>query len=100
MNSGRRDDPGESGRNGEPGCACLAATYTYRMNQRASHRRATWKIERASSFAEAETQARIQWHGATSAERFQAAAQIRCIVYGKAAATARLQRVLELVPGP
>ncbi len=67
---------------------------------RAERRRSTWKLETVNSFAEAEAQTRAQWHKATSAERFEAAAQIRYIVYGKAAATARLQRVLEVLPGP
>jgi len=64
---------------------------------RARKRSATWKLETVGSFAEAEAQTRAFWHAATSARRFEAAAQIRYIVYGKAAATARLQRVLEVV---
>ena len=60
-------------------------------------RRSQWKLEVVSDFAEAEASQRRRWHEATSAERFEAAARIRYIVYGKAAATARLQRVLEVV---
>lgn len=60
-------------------------------------RRSHWKLEVVPDFAEAETSLRRRWHAATSAERFDAAARIRYIVYGKAAATARLQRVLEVV---
>ena len=54
-------------------------------------------MEKVQSFDEAETSTRAMWHAATPEERFEAAAQIRYIVYGKAAATARLQRVLEVV---
>ena len=65
---------------------------------RAARRSATWKLERVDSFAEAEAQTRAYWHATTSAERFAAAAQIRYIVYGQTQATARLHRVLEIVP--
>ena len=64
---------------------------------RARKRSSTWKLETVENFAEAEASTRAYWHAATSAQRFEAAAQIRYIVYGKAAATARLQRVLEIV---
>ncbi|WP_367875185.1 hypothetical protein [Luteolibacter sp. Populi] len=60
-------------------------------------KRKDWTIQTAHSFEEAEAQTRAHWHAATSEERFEAAAQIRYIVYGKAAATSRLQRVLEVV---
>lgn len=64
---------------------------------RAAARRAGWTLEVVQSFEEAEASERARWHAATPEERFEAAAQIRYIVYGKAAATARLQRVLEVV---
>ena len=67
---------------------------------RAARRSATWKLERVDSFEAAEAQTRAYWHAATSEDRFQAAAQIRYIVYGQAKATARLHRVLEIVSGP
>ncbi|MCW1884601.1 hypothetical protein OKA04_07640 [Luteolibacter flavescens] len=62
-------------------------------------RREGWTLEVVQSFDEAEASERARWHAATPEERFEAAAQIRYIVYGKAAATARLQRVLEVVSG-
>ena len=61
--------------------------------------RSHWTIE-TMSFEEAEEQTRDYWHNATSEERFEAAAKIKEIVYGKSAATTRLQRVLTLLPGP
>jgi hypothetical protein len=64
---------------------------------RTAARRAGWTMEKVQSFEEAEASTRAMWHAATPEERFEAAAQIRYIVYGKAAATARLQRVLEVV---
>ncbi|MEZ5384091.1 MAG: hypothetical protein R3F13_01110 [Prosthecobacter sp.] len=82
----------------------IGPEYTFPMTAaekaRAERRRATWALEKVDSFAEAEAQTRAYWHAATSAERLNALAQLRYIVYGKAAATARLQRVLEVVPGP
>ncbi len=60
--------------------------------------RSHWTLEVVDSFEEAEAKARADWHAATSDERFSAAAQIKEIVYGKSAATARLQRVLEVLP--
>jgi hypothetical protein len=64
---------------------------------RVAARRAGWTLEVVQSFEEAEASERARWHAATPEERFEAAAQIRYIVYGKAAATAGLQRVLEVV---
>ena len=60
--------------------------------------RAGWTLEVVDSFEEAERRTRAHWHAASSEERFAAAAQLRQMVYGQAA-TARLQRFLELVPG-
>ena len=62
--------------------------------------RSNWSIEVVQSFEEAEEKTRKFWHSATSAERFEAAAQIKEIVYGKPATTARLQRFLEVVFSP
>ena len=63
---------------------------------RAAARRAGWTLEVVQSFEEAEVQTRAYWHATTPEERFKAAAQIRHVVYGKAA-DARVQRVLEVV---
>lgn len=80
------------------------AGYTFRMTAaeqvRAERRRATWTLEKVNSFAEAEAQTRAYWHAATLAERLNALAQLREVVCGKAAANARVERVLELVPQP
>jgi hypothetical protein len=72
----------------------------FSMNNGTARRRATWTLERADSFAEAEALERTRWHAATPAQRMEAAARLRYLVYGKAAATAPLQRFLEIVPGP
>ena len=61
--------------------------------------RSHWTIE-TLSFEEAEASTRALWHAASSEERFEAAAKIKEIAYGKSAATTRLQRVLTLLPGP
>ena len=79
------------------GHACSYELMTAAAKARALKRSATWRLEAVDSFAEAEAQTGAHWHAATSAERFEAAARVRYIVYGKAAATARLQRVLEVV---
>lgn len=73
---------------------------TAAQQKRAEQRAKTWTLEKVGSFEEAEARTRAHWHAATSAQRFEAAAQLRYMIYGKAAATARLQRVLEVVPGP
>lgn len=59
-----------------------------------------WKIQIAHSFEEAEAQTRAYWKQASVEERFAALEKLRIIAYGKAAATGRLQRFLEVVPGP
>ena len=62
--------------------------------------RTGWTLEKVDSFEEAEKKTRAYWHAATSEERFEAAAKIKEIVYGKSAATTRLQRVLTLLSRP
>ena len=62
--------------------------------------RSHWTLEVANSFEEAESKTRAHWHAASSNERFEAAAKIKEIVYGKSSTTARLQRVLTLLTGP
>jgi hypothetical protein len=68
------------------------------MKSAVKKNRSHWTLEKITSFEEAETKTRTYWHAATSKERFEAAAQIKEIVYGKSAATARLQRVLTILP--
>lgn len=67
---------------------------------RAERRRATWKLETAGSFAEAEAQTRAYWHAATPAERLNGLETLREQLYGQDQASRRLQRFLELVPQP
>ena len=61
-------------------------------------RRAHWKLEKVSSFAEAEAQTRAYWHAATPAERLNALETLREQFYGEDQSQRRLQRVLEIVP--
>ena len=62
-------------------------------------RRAHWKLEKVSSFAEAEAQTRVYWHAATPAERLNGLEMLREQIYGEDQSQRRLQRVLEIVPG-
>jgi hypothetical protein len=56
-------------------------------------------IDVVTDFAAAVAITRAEWHKATPAQRFDALARLRYIAYGKTAATARLQRLLEVVSG-
>lgn len=73
---------------------------TAAQQRRAEKRAKTWKLETVGSFEEAEAQTRAHWHAASPAERMQALCLLRHIAYGQEATAARLQRVLEIVPGP
>ena len=69
------------------------------VSQKARIRRqATWKLETASSFAEAEAQTRAYWRSATPAERLNALEALREPLYGKNQTRCRLQGFLEVVP--
>lgn len=65
---------------------------------RTARRRATWKLEVAGSFAEAEDQTRAHWRAASPAERLNALEMLREPFYGKDQTGGRLQRFLEVVP--
>lgn len=67
---------------------------------RRARRAATWKLQKAGSFAEAEAETRAYWHAATPAERLTALENLREQLYGPDQASRRLQRFLELVPAP
>ena len=73
---------------------------TRAAHARMIRRSATWKLEKAASFAEAEAQTRAYWHAATPAERLNGLETLREQIYGKDQASKRLQRFLELVPQP
>lgn len=73
---------------------------TKAAQERAKRRRTTWKLEKVSSFAEAEAQTRAYWHAATPAERLNGLETLREQLYGQDQASRRLQRFLELVPQP
>lgn len=73
---------------------------TSTQKKNAERRAKTWKLEKVSSFAEAETQTRAYWHAATPAERLNALETLREQLYGADQTSKRLQRVLELVPQP
>jgi hypothetical protein len=62
--------------------------------------RHNWTIEIAHSFEEAEAQTRAYWKQATPAERLNALETLREQLYGQDKAGKRLQRFLEVVPGP
>jgi hypothetical protein len=69
------------------------------VSQKARIRRqATWKLETANSFAEAEAQTRAYWRSATPAERLNALEALREPLYGENQTSSRLQRFLEVVP--
>lgn len=73
---------------------------TKAAQNRAKRRNSTWKLEKVSSFAEAEAQTRAYWHAATPAERLNGLETLREQLYGQNQASRRLQRFLELVPQP
>ena len=73
---------------------------THAAQARAARRAATWKLETAGSFAEAEAQTRAYWRAATPAERLNGLETLREQLYGQDQASRRLQRFLELVPQP
>ncbi len=73
---------------------------TKAAQERAKRRSTTWKLEKVSSFAEAEAQTRAYWHAATPAERLNGLETLREQLYGQDQASRRLQRFLELVPQP
>lgn len=66
--------------------------------RRSERRSATWKLEKVSSFAEAEAQTRAYWHAATPAERLNGLEMLREQLYGEDQNQQKLQRFLEVVP--
>ena len=67
---------------------------------RTAMRKAAWKLVVTDSFAEAEAETRAYWRAATPAERLNALEKLREPFYGKDQIGGRLQRFLEVVPGP